>query len=39
VGTSEKARKILDWQPQYSDLHTIISHAWQWHQHRHGKLS
>jgi len=37
VGTSEKARKILGWQPQYSDLHTIISHAWQWHQHRHGQ--
>lgn len=36
VGTSEKARKILGWQPQYSDLHTIISHAWQWHQRRHG---
>lgn len=35
VGTSEKARKILGWQPQYSDLHTIISHAWQWHQRRH----
>jgi UDP-glucose 4-epimerase len=36
VGTSEKARKILGWQPQYSDLQTIISHAWQWHQQRHG---
>lgn len=36
VGSSEKARQILGWQPQYSDLETIISHAWQWHQKRHG---
>ncbi|GFE68203.1 UDP-glucose 4-epimerase GalE [Chroococcus sp. FPU101] len=35
VGSSEKARKILDWHPQYSDLTQIISHAWQWHQKRH----
>lgn len=32
VGSSEKARKILDWQPQYPDIETIIRHAWQWHQ-------
>ena len=36
VGSSQKARSILDWKPQYSDLSTIIAHAWQWHQHRHG---
>jgi UDP-glucose 4-epimerase len=35
VGSGDKARKVLGWQPQYSDLHTIISHAWQWHQQRH----
>ena len=35
VGSSEKARSILGWHPQYSDLETIISHAWQWHQQRH----
>ncbi|WP_330204144.1 UDP-glucose 4-epimerase GalE [Cyanobacterium sp. Dongsha4] len=35
VGSSEKARKILNWQPQYPDIETIISHAWQWHQSRH----
>lgn len=36
IGSSEKARQILGWQPQYSDLATIIAHAWQWHQNRHG---
>ncbi|MGL5081872.1 MAG: UDP-glucose 4-epimerase GalE [Microcoleaceae cyanobacterium] len=36
VGTSEKARRILDWTPQYSDLKAILAHAWQWHQKRHG---
>ncbi len=36
VGTSAKARKILGWQPQYPDIETIISHAWQWHKQRHG---
>jgi len=36
VGSSEKARKILGWQPQYYDLKNIINHAWNWHQSRHG---
>ncbi|NBD15060.1 MAG: UDP-glucose 4-epimerase GalE [Cyanobacteria bacterium] len=35
VGSSEKARQILNWQPEYSDLKQIIGHAWQWHQKRH----
>ena len=35
VGSSDKARKILGWCPQYSDLSDILSHAWQWHQQRH----
>jgi UDP-glucose 4-epimerase len=35
VGSSEKARQILGWQPQYADLTTILSHAWVWHQKRH----
>ena len=39
VGSSEKARKILGWNPQYADLHQIISDAWQWHQKRHGTIS
>ncbi len=35
VGSSDKARKILGWKPQYPDIQDIISHAWQWHQQRH----
>jgi GDP-L-fucose synthase len=35
IGTSEKARKILNWQPQYPGIKDIVSHAWQWHQTRH----
>ena len=35
IGSAAKARKVLDWQPQYADLEKIISHAWQWHQKRH----
>lgn len=26
-----KIKKILGWEPKYSDLDTIISSAWQWH--------
>ena len=36
VGSSEKARNILGWVPEYPDLNNIISHSWQWHQQRHG---
>ncbi|MBE9223290.1 UDP-glucose 4-epimerase GalE [Cyanobacterium stanieri LEGE 03274] len=36
VGSSDKARNILHWQPQYPDIETIIQHAWKWHQLRHG---
>lgn len=35
VGSGEKARKILNWQPKYADIETIITHAWRWHQSRH----
>ena len=37
VGSSDKARHVLGWQPQYADLNQILRHAWQWHQKRHGK--
>lgn len=30
VADSTLARKLLGWQPQYSDLATIIKHAWRW---------
>jgi UDP-glucose 4-epimerase len=36
VGSSDKARRILGWQPQYPDLKEMLSHAWHWHQKRHG---
>jgi UDP-glucose 4-epimerase len=36
IGSAAKAREILNWQPQYADLEVILSHAWQWHQRRHG---
>ena len=35
VGSSDKAREILGWYPQYPDLSKIVSDAWQWHQQRH----
>ena len=35
VGSSDKARKTLGWNPQYPALEEIINHAWQWHQRRH----
>ncbi|NEO26581.1 MAG: UDP-glucose 4-epimerase GalE [Kamptonema sp. SIO4C4] len=35
VGSSEKARNTLGWIPQYADLQTIMTHAWNWHQKRH----
>lgn len=31
VASSEKARKVLGWDPKYDDLETIISSAWKWH--------
>jgi UDP-glucose 4-epimerase len=35
IGSGEKARKILGWQPQYPDIQDIVNHAWQWHLNRH----
>lgn len=35
VGSSDRARQILGWNPQYADLKTILTHAWNWHQKRH----
>lgn len=37
IASSDKAKDILGWKPQYDDLETIISTAWKWHQsHLHG---
>jgi len=35
VGSGEKARSILGWNPEYPDIENIITHAWNWHQKRH----
>jgi UDP-glucose 4-epimerase len=31
VATNEKATKILDWSPRFSDLDEIVKTAWEWH--------
>lgn len=31
VASSEKAKTILGWKPQYADLETIVASAWNWH--------
>lgn len=35
IGSADKARQLLGWQPQYANISDVIAHAWQWHQHRH----
>ena len=37
IASSEKAKTVLGWKPQYDDLNTIVSSAWNWHKaHPHG---
>jgi UDP-glucose 4-epimerase len=36
VGSSDRVRKVLSWNPEFPKLEDIIAHAWQWHQKRHG---
>ncbi len=31
-GASSKAKEILNWIPQYEDIDTIVTHAWNWHE-------
>ena len=31
VASSRKARRLLGWEPQMSDLQTILTTAWNWH--------
>ena len=31
VASSEKAKRVLGWKPQYADVKTIIATAWEWH--------
>jgi UDP-glucose-4-epimerase GalE len=35
VGSSDKIRDVLGWQPRYNNLDTIITTAWQWHKKAH----
>lgn len=37
IASSEKAKKILGWKPEYAELSKIIETAWKWHsEHREG---
>ncbi|MFT0848794.1 UDP-glucose 4-epimerase GalE [Actinomycetaceae bacterium L2_0104] len=37
VASSEKARRVLGWKPQFDDVEAIVSSAWKWHRsHPHG---
>ena len=31
IASSDKAKEILGWRPEFDDLETIISTAWNWH--------
>jgi UDP-glucose 4-epimerase len=35
VGSSDKVKRILGWEPRFPALQDIVTHAWQWHQNRH----
>lgn len=34
VGSNEKARRVLGWEPKYADIDTIVEHAWRWYQNK-----
>ncbi len=36
VGSSQKIRQLLHWQPRYDALEVILKTAWVWHQQRFG---
>lgn len=31
IASSEKAKSVLGWKPQFAELETIIASAWKWH--------
>ena len=39
VGSSEKARRVLGWEPRYTDIETIVRHAWDWHMKKMGEAN
>jgi len=32
IGSNVKAKEVLGWVPQCSDIETVITDAWNWHQ-------
>lgn len=37
IASSDKIRRLLGWDPQYSDVESIVASAWGWHKtHPHG---
>ena len=37
IASSEKARTVLGWKPQFTDVEQVIGSAWKWHEsHPHG---
>ena len=37
VASSDKVKATLGWEPEYTDIKTIIKTAWNWHvSHPHG---
>ena len=37
IASSEKARTVLGWRPQFTDVEQVIGTAWKWHEsHPHG---
>lgn len=34
IASNEKAKKILGWDPEYSDIHEILRDAWNWEMNR-----
>ena len=33
IASSEKARSVLGWKPQFTDVERVIGTAWRWHEH------
>ncbi|OHE70807.1 MAG: UDP-glucose 4-epimerase GalE [Verrucomicrobia bacterium GWC2_42_7] len=38
VASNGKAKKILGWEPKYSQLETIVESAWKWHNYNQPKI-
>ena len=32
IASAEKAQRVLNWEPKYSDLKTIVQTAYKWHE-------